>query len=96
MVKGLTEKQEKIVKDILKEFRGYQFFAYGSRVKGNFVKSSDFDILIKGESSASLELIDEIKTKFYESLLPFVVNVVDFYNIDDKFYDQIKQDLILL
>ncbi len=80
----------------MNEYKDYQFFGYGSRIKGNFVKSSDFDILIKGKNKASLKLIDEIKMKFYESILPFIVNVVDFHNIDGKFYEQIKKDLVLL
>lgn len=103
MIKGLTEEQEKIVKDILNEFQNsqpnsqpnYQFYYYGSRVKGNFVKSSDLDILIKGEQPASMMIIDELKEKFYQSKLPFIVNIVDFNNLDDIFYEQIKSDLVL-
>lgn len=94
MIKGLTLEQEEIIKSILNKFNDYQFFYYGSRVKGDFVKSSDLDILVKGPNQAPLILLDEIKEIFYNSKLPFIVNVADFYTIDKNFYDKIKADLI--
>lgn len=93
-MKGLNIEQEKIVKNILKEFKDYNFFCYGSRVKGHFVKSSDLDILIKGTNPAPVELIGEIKEIFYDSKLPFIVNIVDFYDLDKDFYERIKSDLV--
>ena len=46
-IKGLTEKEDKIVKDILKLYLGkYDFYFYGPRVKGNFRPLSDLDILV--------------------------------------------------
>ena len=44
MIKGVTEKEEKIIKDILRKYP-YDFYYYGSRVKGDFTKASDLDIL---------------------------------------------------
>ena len=47
-IKGLTEKEETIVKDILKPyFSKYDFYFYGSRVRGNFRQLSDLDILME-------------------------------------------------
>jgi uncharacterized protein len=93
---GLSEKEEKFVLDIVKKYPEYEFFAYGSRVKGNFVKSSDLDILIKGKTSAPLEFIAQLKEEFYQSLLPFIVNISDYHEIDRDFYEHIKSDLVNL
>ena len=50
-IKGLTEKEETIVKEILKPyFSKYDFYFYGSRVKGNFRPLSDLDILMKSNT----------------------------------------------
>ena len=35
MIKGVNEKEEKIIRDILKKYP-YEFFCYGSRVKGDY------------------------------------------------------------
>lgn len=91
---GLTGKEKKIVLDIVKKYPEYEFFAYGSRVKGNFVKSSDLDILIKSANSIPDEIIEKLKQEFYHSLLPFIVNITDYHEIDKNFYENIKADLI--
>lgn len=92
-IKGLTEKEETIVKEILKPyFSKYDFYFYGSRVKGNFRPLSDLDILMKSDSNINLNDIDKIKEKFDESDLSFVVNLA--YNVDEKFYNLIVCDLI--
>mgnify|MGYP004647895317 FL=1 len=92
-IKGLTEQEETIVKEILKPyFSKYDFYFYGSRVKGNFRPLSDLDILMKSNSEINLNDIDEIKENFDESDLPFVVNLA--YDVDEKFYNLIVCDLI--
>lgn len=95
-MKGLTEEQEKIVINILRNYPEYDFFAYGSRIKGNFVKSSDLDILIQGDNPASEKSISDLKEEFYNSSLPFIVNIFDFHDMDNEFYEHIKKDLIKL
>ena len=91
MIKGLTNSEYKIIKSILKDYCG-DFFAYGSRVKGDYSELSDLDILIK--SKMSDKIIPELKTRFDNSYLPFVVNFTDFNSIDEKFYNLIKNDLV--
>ena len=93
MIKGLNEKEEKIIKDILRLFsKNLSFYYYGSRVKGSFKKGSDLDILIKG--NISLLLLDKIKQSFDESSLPFIVNFAQDEDMDLKFYEYIKDDLV--
>ena len=95
MIKGLKEQEEQIIKMILKPYMdGFDFYYYGSRVKGNFEKTSDLDILIKGNNKFSYDLLETLKVLFDNSDLPFIVNFVDYYSIDENFYNLIKKDLV--
>lgn len=92
-IKGLTEKEENIVKDILKLYsEKYDFYFYGSRVKGNYRPLSDLDILVVPKTSINLNDIELIREMFDNSDLSFIVNFA--YDIDDKFYNLIKNDLV--
>lgn len=93
-MKGLTVEQNKIVSDIINQYKNCKFYAYGSRVKGNFVKSSDLDILVKCDSPLSVKKLEQIKEDFYQSLLPFIVNIADYYSLDNEFYKIIEKDLL--
>ena len=90
MIKGVTQKEYEIIRSILKDYDG-EFFAYGSRVKGDFSELSDLDIMVK--STDYNKIITELKSRFDNSYLPYVVNFTDFNNIDEKFYNLIKNDL---
>lgn len=94
---GITKKEHNIILNILKEyFDVYSFYYYGSRVKGTFNKTSDLDILIKGNQEMPLKTLVELKEKFDESSLSYIVNFTDYNNIDDNFYSLIKDDLVLV
>ena len=69
MVKGVTSKEETIIKEILKEYP-YEFYYYGSRVKGDYTKSSDLDILIKSDTPIPILIMNELSTKFNKSKIP--------------------------
>ena len=90
-MKGLTEKEYNIVKEILSRFEG-EFFAYGSRVKGNFTPLSDLDILVKNADFD--KILPRLKSDFDNSSLPFVVNFTDGNTVSEKFYNLIKDDLV--
>lgn len=90
MIKGVTEKEEKIIKDILKDYP-YDFYYYGSRVKGDFTRASDLDILT---DEIPYSALDEIKTRFNESLVPYIVNISQKCNMSEHFYSLIKNDLV--
>ena len=91
MIKGVTEKEYSIITDILKDYSG-RFFAYGSRVKGNYTKLSDLDILVKSDNFD--DIISDLKTRFDESYLPYIVNFTDYNSINEHFYNLIKNDLV--
>ena len=88
MIKGINEKEYKIIKNILQKYNA-KFYAYGSRVKGDFSELSDLDILVKSQKN----IIPELKEKFDTSYLPYIVNFTDADSVDKKFYNLIKNDL---
>lgn len=95
MILGVTDKEQRIIEGILDAYAdSYSFYYYGSRVKGNFEKTSDLDVLIKGEKEMPLLVLSELKEKFDASYLPYIVNFSDYHNITPDFYEHIKQDLV--
>lgn len=97
MILGITEKEQSIVINILEEYkRQYNFYYYGSRVKGNYNKTSDLDILIRGSKEMPVSELAKLKEKMDESKLPYIVNFSDYHSIDDKFFSLIKNDLVLI
>lgn len=94
---GISQIEHSIINDILKAYSSqYQFYYYGSRVKGTFNKTSDLDILIKGKQEMPLSDLVQIREKMDESKLPYIVNFTDYNAIDEKFYNLIKDDLVLI
>lgn len=91
MIKGITEKEYSIIKEILSKYPA-QFYAYGSRVKGDFSPLSDLDILVKTDDFDNI--ISDLKYKFDSSKLPYVINFTDFNYIDNNFYNLIKDSLV--
>ena len=93
LIKGITSKEYNIIKTILEQYKNkYEFYFYGSRVRGNFRPLSDLDILVKSKNNIDLNDIDNIKTFFDESTLPYVVNLS--YELDEDFYKLIEKDLV--
>ena len=93
MIKGVNEKEEKIIKDILKKYP-YEFFCYGSRVKGDYTAGSDLDILVKADDKIPYSVLENLSMEFNESIIPYVVNFSDYNSISQKFYNLIKASLV--
>jgi uncharacterized protein len=74
MALQLENRHWKIIQQILSK-HPYQFYAYGSRVKGTARKHSDLDICYQEKIPGSL--VFEIKDEFAESNLPFLVELVN-------------------
>lgn len=92
-IKGVTLEEEKIILSILEPYKNkYDFYYYGSRVKGNFRPLSDLDILLLSKNDIEINDIYTLKEAFDESILPYVVNIS--YNVDNKFYNLIKEELV--
>lgn len=95
MIAGVSANELEIIKNILAPYSSeYEFYFYGSRVKGTFGTTSDLDVLIKGRHEMPLLDLDELKEEFDESFLPYIVNFSDYHKIDKKFFEIIKSDLV--
>jgi predicted nucleotidyltransferase len=81
----------KIVKDILSKYP-YQFYAYGSRAKGNSKPHSDLDLCYFDD--VPRKEIRIIKDEFSESRLPIFVELVSWNKMRAGFQDNIRNDLI--
>lgn len=93
MIKGITEKEESIIQKILAKYP-YEFYYYGSRVKGDFTKSSDLDILIESAPEIKQSDIENLEKEFNESLIPYRVNFSRRDRMEDYFYELIKDNLV--
>ena len=97
MISGVLEAEYNIIKTILEKYtKDYTFYFYGSRVKGTHNKTSDLDVLIKGQTEMPLRILVQLKEKFDNSRLPYIVNFVDFKTLDENFYKKIEKDLVLI
>ncbi len=90
---GVNFREKKIIEDILEDYP-YEFYYYGSRVKGDYTKSSDLDILIKSETKIPEKILEELKLRFNESLIPYIVNFSEFILLDADFYKLIEPSLV--
>ena len=96
MIKGINATEETIIKDILQPYKSdYEFYFYGSRVKGGFEKTSDLDVLVKGEYEMPIGILQDIKEQFDKSYLPYIVNFTDYHSAAKWFLDSIEKSLVL-
>ena len=80
-----------IINSILSKYP-YQFYAYGSRVKGKSKKYSDLDLCYREE--IPWNVLSHIQEDFEESDLPFKVDLIFWGWMDPNFQELIKGDLI--
>ena len=93
MVLQLKSRHWKILQQILSKYP-YQFYAYGSRVKGAIHRTSDLDLCYQENIPDSL--VFEIKDEFTESNLPFIVELVNWKHMRPAFQKAIQKDLVLI
>ena len=91
MLKGVTPEEYIEILSILMKYDA-DFYVYGSRVKGDYTKSSDLDILVNSDNYDYI--YRDLKDDFDNSHLPYIVNFADKNNISDEFYSFIKNDLV--
>ncbi len=61
-------------------------FLFGSRARGDFVRSSDADIGIEGlDDKEFLKVKRYIEEKIEESIVPFDVDIINFNKVSKKF-----------
>ena len=67
------------------DVQNYKVFIFGSRAVGNVSKFSDLDIGVIGTKPLDPRTIFEMEHELEESLVPYKVDIVDFFNVDDAF-----------
>ena len=81
---GLSEKSMKIISGIYEKYPSVlEVVVYGSRAKGNFREGSDIDMTIKGTPDFSHEDLLKINNDFYESELPYLVDISDYSKLQN-------------
>ena len=86
-----TEIKRTVLKHLPKD--EYRVFLYGSRVTGKARRWSDYDVGILGDKPVPTMVKFEIEDELEESDLPVVVEVVDFYNVDEGFKELALQQV---
>ena len=90
---NIEAKHLAVLKGIL-EKHPYEFFVFGSRVRGDNKKFSDLDLAYKAEiPKAELSLIRE---EFEQSKLPYKIDLVDLKSCTEEFKQLIINDLVLV
>jgi len=83
----LTDEQLTIIKKILRAHlpTKTEVWLFGSRVTGKAKPYSDIDLVIKAEHPLTLDLLARLTDNFENSSLPYKVDIVDWYAIDNEF-----------
>ena len=63
----------------------FKVFLFGSRAVGNAKLKSDIDIGIWGKQALSLKIKIAIEEDIEESIVPYKVDIVDFWTVDETF-----------
>lgn len=63
----------------------YSVFLFGSRACGNAKKMSDIDVGVIGKNKFPILTKFAIEDDLDESIVPFKVDIVDFFDVDEKF-----------
>lgn len=87
----ISQKDFQILYNILSKYP-YQFYAYGSRVKGTARKYSDLDLCYFSDISRN-EILD-LNDEFIESDLSFIIQLVNWKNMRPAFQENIRKDLV--
>ena len=91
---NLTKEQIKTVQDILRSYlpSNSKVWIFGSRVTNKAKPYSDIDLVIDLSKPLSLELQARLANSFEDSTLPYKVDIVDWYAIDESFRALIASD----
>lgn len=93
----LDEQRLQMIKELLRDFEGkYEFWIYGSRVRGNARKYSDVDLLVRGTSKVDFTTMERLKDSFSESDLPQIVDIHDWHEMSEAMRSEIMKSAIRL
>ncbi len=98
----MQENHKEILLDILNRLvpAGLEVWAFGSRARWTARETSDLDLVLR--SPAQLEtrleagLLDDLKEAFEESDLPFMVDLLDWATVSEKFRKVIEREYVVV
>lgn len=97
MTISLSPKEKDILIQILNRYiPGIPVFGYGSRSTGKSKPFSDLDLVIKSNTSISIDTMANLKETLSESDLPFRVDIQVWADLSQEFQQSISRDLISL
>ncbi|MCK5456483.1 MAG: nucleotidyltransferase domain-containing protein [Melioribacteraceae bacterium] len=72
-----------------------EVFLFGSRATSSELDKSDIDIGILGNKKVSSIIISKLYAELEESVVPYHVDIVDFFNVDKEFRRLATQNKIV-
>lgn len=94
MTLHLSKNDQEIINTILQKYRNnFEFFAFGSRVKGNHKKYSDLDLAVIDLKKTGLT---KLQNEFEDSNLSITVDIVDLDTISEDFKKLIEDERIAI
>lgn len=93
-----TEKYVELCKEIVLsniDKAKYAVFLFGSRARVIHGEKTDIDIGFLGDKSVPQKKLNEIKDKIDESIVPFNVDLIDFFNVNNEFKAQALKNIIV-
>ena len=83
---GVTAREMQIILDVIRQNAAdCNVLAFGSRYKGSTNESSDLDLVFDGGEKLGFMRLQAIKEAFWESDLPYRVDVLDYHAISPEF-----------
>jgi predicted nucleotidyltransferase len=93
----LTPEALALVQEILAaQVPDAEVLAYGSRVTGTAIPTSDLDIAVRGAARLSLRSLRTLEEAFEESDLPIQVDVVDWHRLTDSFRAVVERACVVV
>jgi len=72
-----------------------EVFLFGSRAASSELDKSDIDIGILGNKKVSSIIVSKLYEELEESVVPYHVDIVDFFNVDKEFRRLATQNKIV-
>ena len=72
-----------------------EVFLFGSRATSSELDKSDIDIGILGDKKVSSIIVSKLYEELEESIVPYHVDIVDFFNVDKEFRRLATQNKIV-
>lgn len=73
----------------------FQVFLFGSRAINSNNKFSDIDIGLLGKAPVPVMLKMQLENVLEESIVPYKVDIVDFFNVSNDFKNQALKHIII-